>query len=405
MLNKTTRRLVALLLLTSYFLVGCWDLEEITSLAPIVAIGIDSGSQPGLFRVSAQLSLPEAGGGVGSSATRSRLRVLTMESESLIQAFAMMQSRTRRRHFFLHLNHIVFGADLARDGVGTALEAVQGWPQIRGSTLAFVAEETAEQVLKAHSGIGQNPAADIADIIRHVTTVPVARKMTLNDMINALSSPGSTTLTLPILGLEPLALSSGDDTPPVGVGQDGEEFEEVALKGTALFERDRWVAELDVRETQTLAVLVGEAKQEMSTMPNPVNEEGKIAPQYERLRASYTIEETPDGRLQVITKLKIDIRLVEIHGGYDPQASETSPIKTAVEEDVHARVAALIAKLQEYGLDSLDIGRRIKQQKPKLWKTLEGDWQQIYPTVEFLVEPQATVRTVGLIKTYLKLGE
>lgn len=189
------------------------------------------------------------------------------------------------------------------------------------------------------------------------------------------------------------------------MGQDGEEFEEVALKGTALFERDRWVAELDVRETQTLAVLVGEAKQEMSTMPNPVNEEGKIAPQYERLRASYTIEETPDGRLQVITKLKIDIRLVEIHGGYDPQASETSPIKTAVEEDVHARVAALIAKLQEYGLDSLDIGRRIKQQKPKLWKTLEGDWQQIYPTVEFLVEPQATVRTVGLIKTYLKLGE
>lgn len=404
MLSKTAWRLVTLLLLTSCCLVGCWDLEEITSLAPIVAIGIDSGSEPNLLRVSAQLSLPKAGGGVGASAAHTRLRVLTVESESLIQAFAMMQSRTRRRHFFLHLSHLVYGADLARSGLGNATEALQAWPQIRGSTLVFVSEGTAEQALHAHSGIGQDPGSDIGDIIRSITTAPVARKMTLNDMVNALAAPGSTTLTLPILGLEPLALSSGDETPPDGVGQDGEQFMEVLLKGTALFKQDRWVAELDARETQTLAILVGEAKQGMSTMPNPENEQGKIAPQYERIRTSYTVNRTPAGPLQVVTKLKADIRLVEIHGGYDPQLSETKPIEAAVEQDIETRITALFQKLQGYGLDSANIGQRIKQQKPQLWQQIEEDWPQVYRTTEFQVEPQATVKTLGLIKNFLRLG-
>lgn len=403
--KSTTRRLVALLLVTSCCLVGCWDQDEITSLAPVAAIGLDVGSQPGLLRVTCQLTLPEAGGGgAGAGTTRSRLRVLTTESESLVQAFAILQSQTRRRHFFLHLDHVVFGAELARNGLGTALEALHGWSQIRGSTLVFVAEGTAEAVLHAHSGIGQNPANDVAHIIRSASSAPVARKTTLNDMINALAHPGSTSLTLPILGLRPLALSSGDDTPPSGVGQDGEQFMEVALKGTALFDRDRCVAELDIRETQTLAVLAGAAKQGMSTIPSPINAEGKIAPQYENIQVAYRIEEKDDGGLKVTTKIKLDVRLVEVHGGYDPSLSQFRPIEMAVEEDVTTRVAAFFAKLQSYGLDSVNIGQRIKQQKPKLWKSLQENWREVYPTIEFVVEPKAQVRTVGLMKMFRKLG-
>ncbi|NLW16742.1 MAG: Ger(x)C family spore germination protein [Firmicutes bacterium] len=407
MLSKITCRLIALLLLTSFCLVGCWDSEEITSLAPVVAIGIDAGSEPNLMRISAQMALPAAGGGggAGSGAAHTRLRVLTVEAKSLTQAFALLQSRTRRRHFFLHLNHVVFGAQLARHGLGRATEALQAWPQIRGSTLAFVSEETAEQVLHAHSGIGQDPGSDISHIIRSVSSAPVARKMTLNDMINALSSPGSTTLTLPILGLRPLALTSGDENPAAGVGIDGEQYMEVQLKGTALFERDRWVAELSVRETQTLAVLVGAAKRGMSTMVNPENPEGKLAPQYERIRVSYRVNETAPGQLQVVTRLRVDIRLVEIHGGYDPQLSDTAPIEATVKQDITNRVSALFQKLQAHGLDSVNIGQRIKQQKPKLWRQLEADWLQIYPSVEFVVEAVPKVRNLGLIKNFYRLGE
>lgn len=203
---KTVASLL-IMIMTGCCLVGCWDLEEITALAPVSAIGIDLGSEPGLLRFSVKFSLPAAGGGgAGNSSGHPRLRVLTVESESLIEAFAMLQSRTRRRHFYQHLEYIAFGADFARSGIGIGIETAQAWPQIRGSVLIFVAEGPAVDILNAHSGIGQDPAIDIADIIRSITTAPVARKMNLNDVIDALAKPGSTTLTLPILGLDPLAL-------------------------------------------------------------------------------------------------------------------------------------------------------------------------------------------------------
>ncbi|NLY53963.1 MAG: Ger(x)C family spore germination protein [Firmicutes bacterium] len=404
MRSKATQKIVALILLTSFCLVGCWDLEEITSLAPVAAIGIDLGSEPGHIRVSVQLTLAAKGQSSTGSPASNRLRVITAEGESLVSAFAMMQSRTRRRHFFLHLGYIVFGADLARSGLGAVTAGMQGWPQIRGSTLVFVAQDTAEAVLHAHSGIGGNPGDDISDIIRNVSTTPVARKMTLNDMVNALTPAGSTTLTLPILGLTPLALSSADETPATGVGQEGEQFMEIYLSGTALFDRDRWVAELDVRETQTLVALLGEAKQGVSTMPNPVNPQGKIAPRYEKIHPSHKVQQT-NGQLQVHTLIKVEVRLTEIQGGYDPQTQGTDPIKAAVEADIRRRVEDLFAKLQDLGLDSVNIGSRIHKQNPKLWREIESDWLNIYPTVEFLVEARATVRTLGLFKSFAILGQ
>lgn len=402
----TYQKITALILITSVCLTGCWDMEEITALAPFSSIGIDQGSTPGMLRVSAQISLPgssmaEAGGGASSN----RLRVLTVEAESLVTAFAMMQSRTRRRPFFQHLNYVVFGAELAKEGIGKAIEAMQGWTTIRGSTLLFVAQDTAVQVLHAHSGIGRSPGGDITDIISNVAVVPVARKMTLNDVINALSPPDSTSLTLPILGLTPLALTSGDETPASGIGQGGEQFMEISMGGTALFNRDRWVAELSVRETQTLAALIGEAKEGASAIPNPANEGGVIAPQYEDISVEHKIEQLPGGQLQIIISPQIKVRLVEIHGGYDLATEGFQPIETAIENDVRTRVLNLAEKLQEQGLDSLNIGQLIKRSKPKLWLQIEDDWPQVYAAVEFRSEPKARVRTTGLLKSFNRLGE
>lgn len=402
---KSIQKITALILLASFCLVGCWDQEEITALAPVSGIGVDVGSEPGMLRISIQISLPGISMGDAGGGGFSRLRVLSVEAESFMSAFVLLQSSSRRKIFLHHLGFIVFGADLAKEGIADATEAVLSWPQIRGSTFMFVAQGTAEQVLLAHSGIGGNPGGDIIDIISKVQTIPVARKMTLNDTANALLQPGSTTLTLPILGLIPLALHSGDETPPAGVGQDGEQYMEIILDGTALFNRDRWVTELSVRETQTFTILIGAAKGGASTIPSPVNKEGVIVPEYEKIQIKHKIEQSADGQLQITVSPILKVHLLEIQGGYDMEQEGHGPIEAAIVADARTRVLELIVKLQELELDSLDIGQMIKRKNPKLWREIEQEWAQIYPTVEFRSEPTAKVRTTGLLKTYNQLGK
>lgn len=403
---KNRRVVIILLLLITLCLTACWDMEEITSLAPVAAIGVDLGSEPGRLQFSAQLSL--AGTNVsegGGDVSPGRLRVLTEEAESMQSAFSMMQSRVRRRLFYSHLNFVVVGADLAKSGLSTVAEAMQGWPTIRGSTLVFVAQGRAEEVLWAHSGIAKDPGTDITDIIRNVSIAPVARKMTINDMVNALSQPGSTSLTLPILDLVPLALTSSDESPDIGMSQEGGQFTEVKLGGTALFKQDRWVSELDVRETQTLAALVGVANEGASTMANPVSPGGIIAPQYEDIKIKHEIKKTADGRLQITVSPQLQIRLGEVHKGYDLIKEGIGPIEEAVQKDIRKRVLELLVKLQEQGLDSLGIGQLIERKEPKIWREIEGDWAEIYPMVEFDAKPKAGIKTTGMIKYFQRLGD
>lgn len=392
---------MALCLLSIVLLPGCWDQDEITSLAKINGLGIDAGSRPGMVRMTMQISPPGSSSAIGGTANASKLRAVTVEAESIIEGFGLLQSHLSREPFLLHLGYVVFGEQLARSGIGDVLAGLQGWAQIRGSVPVFVTTGSAEDALHAHSGIGRAPGEDISDLLGNIANSPVARRVSLNDVYNTLTGIGNE-LAIPIIELAPLRLESGDASPSDATGQSGQQFEEVVISRLALFQRDRWISELDALETMTLVLLLGESHQGVGTIQNPVDPSGIIVPLYESISIGYEVQGDHPEQLRLLIKPRLAIRLLEIRGQYDLQKEGSEPIVSAAKSDFGLQVSTLMQKLQEQNIDALGMGQQVSRHNPKLWRLIENQWDQVFPTVEILVEVDANLRSNGLLKKFFK---
>lgn len=145
---RTRAFLTILLLLAGCCLNGCWDQQEITSLAPITGLGVDAGDQPGMYKISVQITAG-GGGDTNDGSAETKLRVLTVDAETVEAGIMQLQPQLRRAPFLLHLNFIALGEELARSGIEGVLASLQASPQIRASVPLLVAAGSAEAVLAA----------------------------------------------------------------------------------------------------------------------------------------------------------------------------------------------------------------------------------------------------------------
>jgi spore germination protein KC len=384
-------------------LTACWDQDEITSLADITGLGIDAGSNPGAIRLSVQVSPPSGSGSMSNGQGESKLRVLSVETESVTEGLTELQGQLRRKPFLHHLRFIVLGESLTRSGCSPIMGGLEGCLRIRGSTPIFACYGSAETVLRAHSGIGRSPGEDIVDLLDNINHAPVGRRVTINDVINSLLSTGQD-FSLPILDLAPLQLGSGTDLPPDGNSQSGERYSEVVMSRTALFRKDRWVETLDQPWTFMLVLLLGAGTQSATSLPNPADPTSVVAVHYEDFSVEYDVQ-TQSGELQkIVVKPSVSIRLLEVSGGYDLRTRGLEPLQQAIKFDVELQSGQLIRQLQELNVDSLGLGQKIQANAPPAWCELEPRWEEVFPNLQVEVQAKVLIRTNGLLKKFFQMN-
>jgi hypothetical protein len=256
---------------------------------------------------------------------------------------------------------------------------------------------SARQAALATFCIGGSPGEDIESAVANVGNFPILRKQNLNGVINAVSDQGGE-LTAPILELTPLRLTSGDETPPSGVAQDGHAYQEIRVGGTAVFAGDRWVAELNPIETRTLVKILNKASECINTLPNPADPTGQITVYYEELRVDYEVQQLAGNQLELVVKPRGRIRLVEVKGEYDFEAEGLEPVQAEVRASVAAEFQHLFTRLQDLRLDGVGVGNIISRKKPALWKDLKDRWAEVFPSVQVRVEPSIRLRNTGQIR-------
>lgn len=74
-------------------------------------------------------------------------------------------------------------------------------------------------------------------------------------------------------------------------------------------------------------------------------------------------------------------------------------IENAMENETERRAENAIEKIQkEFETDVLGIDKYLRQSHYKLWKTLEKDWQGIFPNIDIDVSMDIKIRRVGLVR-------
>lgn len=389
----------AALLLALSVLAGCWDRRELNDLAIAVGIGMDKDGER--VRVTAQIVNPgevaSKKGGVGYSTP---VTIMSATEHTFFEALRKLTTAAPRRVFPSHLRVLVIGEELARHGIGKAMDGVSRNHEFRSDFFLIVAREAkADQVLKILTPIEKIPANKMFNTLEMSEKVwaPTV-KMPLDAFISDLSDKtNDTVLTgLRIVGDQ----DAGKTKWNVGVTGD---YTKLEYSGLALFKGDKLVDWLSDEESKGYNYVMGNVKNTVGHLSCPQG--GDIA--LEVVRASSRIKGfVVEGRPRIEIELLAEENVGEVQCEIDPSDPETiGQLEDMAEQKLKQIVLDSIRKAQKHEADIFRFGEAIEDAEPRGWLKLEPDWPARFAEMDVEVRVDVQIRRLGTTNSPIKAGE
>jgi spore germination protein KC len=380
---------------------GCWGRKELGQLAIVMAAGVDR-APGGDIRLTVQLARPRAFGGGAerpSGAQENNAWVISENGETVLDAQRNLEKRVSRSIYWGHNVILVFGEELAREGIRQAFNFFTRSPTARETIWVMVARGKAEDVLNSHSQLENTSAQSAGSMLRMRVGEPVM----LKDLSMMLASKG----TNPALPRVELTASGrpqgpgmvenipqgykGAQQPPVGT------HAEITLTGTGIFKDDKLVGWLNVRETRGLLWLKDEIKRGVVTVPSPVEPGKKIS--INITRGNTRVEAFFDGE-----SVWFDVWMKMEGTLWEQQSKEklTNPviykaIEKAMSREIENIARGALNKAQlEYGVDIFGFGEAFHRKYKREWASMQNRWNEVFAGAQVNIAVEGRIRRTGL---------
>ncbi|MCY9665774.1 Ger(x)C family spore germination protein [Paenibacillus alginolyticus] len=397
------KRIFSILLLFSFAnLTGCWDRKELNELGIVTAIGIDKTKNQ--YELSIQLLNPgEIANKSKGGGNRASVTLYQENAETLFKALRKMSMIAPRTLYLSHLQMVVIGEEMAKDGIGDALDVLYRGYQTRPDFyLTIVKGSKARDVLKILLPVEKIPTQNLFSKLETSNKLWAATgTVKLDELINDIVSKGKDPV---ITAIEII----GDKKE--GNKQENLQAIDVPTRliysGMAVFKKDK---------------LVGWLNQEESKGFNYTQEK--------HVKKTFVQFPCPGGRKEFAgveilrtkteTKAKIDegkpIIYVSFHaegniGEVQCQNVDLTDTKTierfekGAEQDIQSNLENVFKKAHTLKTDVFGFGEIIERSNPKQWGKLAERWNDdgfMNASVHFKVKVK--IKRVGTVtNSYLK---
>lgn len=388
---------VIFLLLVSSLVSGCWDNWEIEERGLVLGLGLDLASGeardfPGLegsisqaedesrfYALTFQLPIPAAfGGGNGGGGEQEAFWNLTSSFPGSAEEIrGLAATRSSRKLYFEHLQVMVIGQELARQGFYPVLDRFLRDREARRQVQVYITEGLARDVLAVKPKDERINATYLSAMVQNADVAcRIAPAMDLGLISRKIHENGAYVI--------PKVTVAGDDAKLAGggvckgdrlVGWLGEEE-------TAIY---RWI--IDRVEGGSIIFSVEEQGMNLVDAYRPVTSSTRIRPQLH------------NGQLQVLVKIKSEGDLVERQETVDVLTAESlEQIRAAVEAKIEKQARLLIEKVQrEFQLDIFGFGEEINRRYPKVWHEIKDRWEEeFFPFLPVEVQVKLDLRRIGV---------
>lgn len=396
------------LLCLAMLLGGCWNRTEIEDTAYIASIGVDAAESDYLwsFRIVqaenlplGMLSPPPTHGKGGGTA------LIRVRATSLDSAVYMAQAGTHRILSLDQLRYVVFGEELARQGLGPVVEQLTDHYQVRPGVGVAVVMGTAYDAFSAFQ-----PGGDLNQVKVNEGMLLVQKRLHMSAPIRLqhfftrlLASGVDPIMPLNAINPHATAAPSGPLPSPVGRSLHAGEFPRnggnpLETAGTAVFRADRLVGTLTVDETHWLLALRGEHGKTYGTLQDPKDPSKVITLRFGQENRPKYQTSFVQGRPVVHVKLQMDAEIVANTGETDYSSPENRRLlETAIDRRLQQQLPEMIAKIYgEWGADPVGFGLLFRRQFPTFKAWLAYDWSRHQRDLQFSVEQQLFIRRFGL---------
>ncbi|MFC3040731.1 Ger(x)C family spore germination protein [Virgibacillus xinjiangensis] len=381
---------IVLVMITSLALLlpGCWDARELTDLSITTALGIDK--QDGQYTVTAQILNPGEVAGE-TVTTRTAVSIYTMTGDTLFEAIRKLTTVSPRRLYLAHLRMVVFGEEIAREGVSDVLDFLSRDHDMRTDFYFAVAREnTAENLLKVMTPLEQIPADKMAGMLETTERSWASVGSTsIDELIASMSSTGK---EANITGI----VISGD--PDVGTNLDNvERIDSITMleaKGMGIFQNDRLIGWMNEEQSQTVNILNSKVTNTVTWVP--CGEDGKITAEVFEINPEITgTVEGDQPKIKVKVTEEADIADVAcVINLRDPK--KINELEKGFEESLQKKWKKSVDEIRGLGTDVFGFGEVIRRANLDYWKKVEDDWGEIFANeLEVELEVEFQIKKTG----------
>jgi spore germination protein KC len=390
---KKLSAIVLMLISVTVLLGGCWNQNELTDLAFVMAMGVDKGTQNEKYNVSFQVVVPanvasgqDGGGGQGPPVV-----VYQSSGNNLTEAARKATKQIPRMLYYAHTNILVISEEVARDGILDLLDSLDRDPVFRTTTLVIIAK-----------GI---KAGDLISILTNLDKLPVDRftktlqatenmlgenmKVNIDNILSSSASAGKEPVISGFIlhgnSKKGTSLQNINNTRPPAM---------VTADGLAVFRDGKLVGWLNHDKVRGAIWVMNKMK---GTNIN-FNWEGKkdavsMTPFLSNTNISVSVK---NGKPSINILVETIFKLSEINTVYDltkPLNIQKLEKKTAAQ--IKKDIEESIRSVQKYKADIFGFGEKIHRTHPRLWKKLKGDWNNQFAKLNVNIKVNAYYREAG----------
>lgn len=384
-------KLIFLLIVTilANLLSGCWNRKEINELSIVTAVGIDKSSEG--YLVSVQIINPSEIASEKKASNRTPVNTYHASGRTIFEAVRRLTLETPRRAYFAHMRLLVFGEEMAKEGIARSLDLFSRDHEIRSDYSIVIAKnQRAEKLLEILTPVELIPANKILSSLKTSQKVWAPTHMVeLDELLNSLSSEGQdATLTGVIIKGNP------------DIGMSTNNLENVELPASLLiqyigaFKGDKLVGWLSEKESMGYGYITDEVSGSVVTIP--YGKDGKLG--VEIVRSKTKVKgKVENGKPKIDIEVLAEGNIAEVESEVDLSKSKNIyKIQAIVEEQVKTQIEAAIQKAQkDLKSDIFGFGEVIHRADPKAWKEFKKDWNQEFSHVKPNIRVTVKIRRSG----------
>lgn len=412
---------------------GCWGSVETDQLSIIGSIGVDTVT-PGKVLLTLEITNPSAFAiGIGQDGGNKVVGwILTEESSTLPNAVGNAQRRMPKRIFLGQVSNIIFGMNLARQGIAEHLDFFARESLFRRSVFLSTCDSAAG--LLQRPLVEQLPSLTLRGLVQHSLSSGRTVQVTLNEFLLRMSEPG----------IEPITMhTAGRDTHDLVIKRQGEEvrqqkpaekrkqplesernvpamlppdsplLEPLTEHGTAealpditinlgiaVFRGDRLVGFLDGNDARGFLWIDGRvANGAIIEVPYP-QEDAVLGMRLKQIKSSVKPILDKNGTHRIEVKVAIELEASQL-----PLAIDISDAITRkdIEERLARQVKQEILKTlrivqKEFKSDVYGFGQAFYRRYPAAWERLAPEWNEtVFPDLQVDVGVTCKVFLSGAI--------
>lgn len=366
---------VALLLIS-----GCWSYRSLDEMIIVSGFTIDKEPDTGRYilvfeTVDPNVPIKESG---------MQAKLIEGEGLTIFDAIRNAKHQIPHKLYFSNAQIAIISEEIAReDGVASVIDMFVRDAELRETmSIAVSKEETARDILLLSAEDTNVKMFDFQVLLSNDQMDTASTRNVMLYHIFDLLEEQSTQLVLPVIDCV-------------------EENDEVVIEvnGLSVFKDDKMIGYIDPDQAKYFLMLVDEIEGGVIPVENVGEKSAKVSLEIRDAKTKRSFE-YEDEQLTITIEPELEVFIGEVNTDLDlSETSVTDEIVSTGEQTIKARMAKVVQMSQkEYKSDILGIGELISGHDPKLWETIEPNWDEIFSDANVEIKPKVILVNTAFTK-------